>query len=874
MSIKRKLILIGICVGIILVVFAMNVIQKMKEDKQGEPSGDITVNNNMTRAEAYRLLSYLKYDKAARELIPTGIAYTNSKMSGWYDTYVNAVWKMGLIDSNITISPKDSLTYGACKELIDQLIIVNPVYQAVYSGLSFDFSKAEEDMQIPEFLQLYQALLALVPEENKKVIDETLLVLGRDITEDGRDRMVTDLGKYYYLDAQSYENYFPLVTLTPSPTGAATQNSNQNVPTVTQAASVVTVTPGPGDTNTASMPSTEVSASRVNNFLLDQYVDKGIKVLTCGQEIIYITGVTTDKIVVHNVWIKKGEGTQVDTFINGLDKSFQAEYKLSNNIEKVVGDITIESQKIVQISVKPDMIQGKVLRTGEDFIEVEGYGEIPLDPDYRIYKIYGTLSVEPTSSILVGYDNTDFIVSEGKISAALITESIKAENIRVLIQTTGYKSIFHNEVEFTATGDFTVSSDEGDTSHKAGDIVTIKQDDKLLEGQRITVKTASEDSKIQLLSIERACGNPKYRGTIDISKGDDGLLVVNELPLEEYLYAVVPSEMPTSYGTEALKVQAVCARSYAYKHLMANSLSQYGAHVNDSVSYQVYNNIAENEDSILAVKDTYGKVIKYDGDVINALYFSTSCGHTTDAASVWANNIDYPYLTGKLMLVEPDDGTQTQDAVSQYEDLSSEDSFRDFINAQDITTYDSSFNWYRWNVSINADNLKKVINNNLTARYNANPDLILTMTSAAEDGKEAVFESLPIDDIGSINDIEILKRETSGIVTELLITGSKKTVKVLKEYNIRTMLAPVYDTVTRMDGSEVANLNLLPSAFFLIDKEESDGKLTDIKISGGGYGHGVGMSQNAVKALADSGKKYEDIISYFYEGTELGFIYE
>ena len=61
-----------------------------------------------------------------------------------------------------------------------------------------------------------------------------------------------------------------------------------------------------------------------------------------------------------------------------------------------------------------------------------------------------------------------------------------------------------------------------------------------------------------------------------------GLLIVNELPLEEYLYAVIPSEMPTYYGLEPLKVQAVCARSYAYKHLVANNLSKYGAHVDDS----------------------------------------------------------------------------------------------------------------------------------------------------------------------------------------------------------------------------------------------------------------------------------------------------
>jgi stage II sporulation protein D len=308
---------------------------------------------------------------------------------------------------------------------------------------------------------------------------------------------------------------------------------------------------------------------------------------------------------------------------------------------------------------------------------------------------------------------------------------------------------------------------------------------------------------------------------------------------------------------------------------MANSLSQYGAHVSDSVAYQVYNNIAENEESILAVKDTYGKVIEYGGEVINAFYFSTSCGHTTDAASVWANNLDYPYLNGKLMLVEGDStGASLNTDADKYQDLSSEDSFRQFINSQDVETYDSSFNWYRWKVSMSIEDVRKVINSNLAARYNANPELILTETSEAVDGNEAVFESLPIETVGDILDISVTKRESSGIISELLITGSEKTVKVLKEYNIRSLLAPAYDTVIRMDKSEVANLGLLPSAFFIIDKDETDGKLSGITVTGGGYGHGVGMRQNGVKALVDSGKNYEDIVSYFYNGTQMGFIYE
>lgn len=865
MSIKKKLILIGICAAIIIVIFTVNVIRRMNSDKEKDSDEVVVKENIITKAEAYRLLSYLDYDKAKRESIPLGIKYADPNMSDWYDSYVNAVWKMGLIEGNVAVSPKEALTYGTCKQLMDQLIMMNPDYQDVYTKLSFDFIKADYEMLISEFLELYEAILAIIPQEKRLVAEETLFVLGREVSEDGKDRIVTDAGKYYYLNAKSYEEFYEQMKQ-PATNG---ENSTAEDSTV-------------GDKLTEDQASEEDTSNVIaykdalKKDFLELYLDKGIHALVCGQEILYITSIADEKIVIHNVWIKQGKGLLVDTFVCGIDKSFNAKFRLSDDIEKVVGDITVENQKIVQISVKPDMIQGKVLLTGEDFIEIDGYGKVPLDEDYKIYKIYGELSMESTSSILVGYETTDFVVSGGKISAALIRESIKAENIRVLIKTSDFEDIYHGKIELTANADFTVSSKDKETSYAEGDIITIEPGDELLADGRIKIKTVSEEGKMQILSIDRYSGNPEYRGSIEITEGVNGLLLLNELPLEEYLYAVIPSEMPTYYGMEALKVQAVCARSYAYRHLLANSLNQYGAHVDDSVSYQVYNNIAENEDAILAVKDTYGKVVKYDGEVITAYYFSTSCGHTTAVQDVWANGEPIPYLAGKLMApVEDSEGVMAQeDSIRSYQDLSDEENFRNFLKEDDFITYDSGFNWYRWNVTMNIKNIKKVIDQNLSARYNASPDLIQTMTSPAKGDEKAVYESIPIDTVGNIVDITVLKREAGGIISELLITGSKNTIKVKTEYNIRMLLASTYDTVIRQDFSEVGELTILPSAFFVIDRNEEDGKLSSITLTGGGYGHGVGMSQNGVKALADTGKKYEEIVTYFYEGTQMGFIYE
>ena len=112
---------------------------------------------------------------------------------------------------------------------------------------------------------------------------------------------------------------------------------------------------------------------------LKRFINKGIEVLSAANEIVYIKKIHTDKIVINNVWIEEGKELKVQAFINGIHKEFETLYKLSQNLERIVGDITIENGYIVSISIKPDIIQGKVLLSGEDFIEIEGYGKIPLE---------------------------------------------------------------------------------------------------------------------------------------------------------------------------------------------------------------------------------------------------------------------------------------------------------------------------------------------------------------------------------------------------------------------------------------------------------------------------------------------------------------
>ena len=116
-----------------------------------------------------------------------------------------------------------------------------------------------------------------------------------------------------------------------------------------------------------------------------------------------------------------------------------------------------------------------------------------------------------------------------------------------------------------------------------------------------------------LSSIKRQNRHPSYRGSMELSLQCGKIIVVNELPIEQYLYAVVPSELSTGHQLEALKAQAVCARSYLYGQLKAKRYQKYHANVDDSVSCQVYNNIPEDTRSREAVDQTKGQVLTSGG---------------------------------------------------------------------------------------------------------------------------------------------------------------------------------------------------------------------------------------------------------------------
>lgn len=507
------------------------------------------------------------------------------------------------------------------------------------------------------------------------------------------------------------------------------------------------------------------------------------------------------------------------------------------------------------------------------------------------------------STGIVGTEITKKEEKENK-TEEVRAEDEKAQKIRVLLTTTGYKKRFHDSVKIVPAKDciLSVSDDRKKTKTlKAGKTYIFRASSSWFRKGTIDI-TPEKNGKIKVCSIRRACGNPSYRGRLELRKTDQGILLVNELFLEEYLYAVVPSEMPVSYGIEALKVQAACARCYAYSQLGSSEMKEYNADVDDSTSYQVYNNVAETADSIKAVELTKDMVpATEDGKMITAYYYSTSCGYTANFQDAWERAEDaglQQTMDNETMKITGDETGNDESTGNEKEekeylqgkpqfikqkeaekilDLSSEENFRDFLLKETRQTFDSAFPWYRWKVSISKKAMSATVKQQLLKRFMANPSMIeigvnenlkteeqeellalLENLKAGQEAAEAVLKEL---DFGTWESLEPVSRSSTGMITCMKFAYSRMVLLVYGEYNIRCLLAPGDAKLFRQDGSSVAGLTLLPSSFFFA-REKGNTYI----FQGGGYGHGVGMSQNGVKTMAEKGYSWKEILQHYYEG--------
>ena len=328
-----------------------------------------------------------------------------------------------------------------------------------------------------------------------------------------------------------------------------------------------------------------------------------------------------------------------------------------------------------------------------------------------------------------------------------------------------------------------------------------------------TAVVSSEAGKIYLADQDGARDTLGYCGDLRITRYADGYAIVNVVPIEDYLCGVVQSEMPAYFETEALKAQVVCARTYIVLQLMQDNYPQYGADVDDSVQYQVYNRTAPDERVVAAVREVYGQILAKDDLPAETYFFSTSAG-VTSGRELWGlPQLDY---------LQPVRGNADDRSVP---DLSDEDAFRAYISEQVASDYDSDSSYYRWQALLQPD------------------------------------EELEVR-------LKVLERTASGAVSRLRIRTQNGERELTNEHEIRRALGRWLSELRDKDGGKLPAGDLLPSVYFYVQPVE-DG----IVLSGGGLGHGIGMSQYGANGCAQAGMDMEQILQTYYPGTALYRLY-
>lgn len=405
-----------------------------------------------------------------------------------------------------------------------------------------------------------------------------------------------------------------------------------------------------------------------------------------------------------------------------------------------------------------------------------------------------------------------------------------SDTIKVALHTTNFKSLYHKKITLYCDTPYVVEINGKKQIKKAKQITKIGSVKK-----KILIYPKDKTGRIYLTSIKRSNNTPAYRGKFIIYPKKEGLILVNELSMEQYLYGVLPSEMPVFYGEEALKLQVVCARSYAMKQKETKRYEEFYADVVDSVASQVYQNTKEDGRANQAVRDTKGKILTYKGEIASTYFFSTSCGYTTNSTDVWYNE-----STGKSPIYLQGNFQGKEKMVL---DLKKEKDFRAFIKkGKYYDTFEKEMSWYRWNVETDLMTISKQL---------------------------SVSYEKEMKKIGKLTKIEMIERGVGGIAKRCKIIGKKGSFIVEKEYAIRSIFAGENVIAKGQNKVEMKVLNLLPSGYFYITQKKDK-----IMLYGGGFGHGVGMSQTGAKVMAEMGYTWEEMARHYFKNTEIKTCYE
>ncbi|MHB8108929.1 MAG: SpoIID/LytB domain-containing protein [Syntrophorhabdaceae bacterium] len=337
-------------------------------------------------------------------------------------------------------------------------------------------------------------------------------------------------------------------------------------------------------------------------------------------------------------------------------------------------------------------------------------------------------------------------------------------------------------------------------------------------------------------------------------RGADACVVVNEIPLEDYLVSVISSEMSGHAPEEFLKAHAVISRSWLLASLdrkktptPAQRPAEYPAEIirwynrEDHDIFDVcaddhcqrYQGITKiiSDRAADVVRKTRGMVVSYDGKICDARYFKACGGITENYETAWEDT-SIPYLisvsdaenrTGPIVS-EDDAARWILSSPDVYCNTQDEELLAEFLPGFDRETS----HFFRWTVEYSREELESIIRQ-----------------------KSGI-------DFGTLSDLIPLQRGASGRINRLKITGSKQSMIIGKELEIRRWLSSTH---------------LYSSAFVISVKRFTDGTAESFIFHGAGWGHGVGLCQIGAAVMAKKGFTAPQILKHYFTGSDIATIY-
>ncbi|HIK27904.1 MAG: SpoIID/LytB domain-containing protein [Oscillatoriaceae bacterium SKW80] len=343
----------------------------------------------------------------------------------------------------------------------------------------------------------------------------------------------------------------------------------------------------------------------------------------------------------------------------------------------------------------------------------------------------------------------------------------------------------------------------------------------LVKGQRYAreqIEIMSSAGAIAVIRGKQGEWERLYEGRLHLQPNAYGTYtLVNEVPLETYLRGVVPYEIGATAPYAALEAQAIIARTYALRNLRRFAVDNY--QLCADTECQVYKGIGETWQQVdRAIANTAGLVLTYQNELVDALYFSSSGGVTAAFSDMWHGD-ERPYLRAVL-----DSANNIWNLSKQS--LAVESNFRRFIN---LTKGFNGDDWdvFRWR----------------------EPSSLAQMNKNLKDYLKE--EKHPLANFKTIQDVKVVERAPSGRVLKLAVTTDIGKVELEKDEILRGFYAP------------------LSTLFYLEPIYQSEKVLWGFAFVGGGFGHGVGLSQTGAYTLAEKGWSSARILGFYYPGTSI-----